>query len=337
MAITIWSKRTGDNGLRPLKPSRDLGDVAALIEEAFADELDRSGRSALREMRWMGRWGFLLGWLDYLSPDVNTNLNGFVWLDNGCIVGNTTVSRNASGSGQWFISNVAVAKTHRRQGIAHQLMAAALEYVKEMRGASVSLQVRKGNDPAIHLYEAVGFRYISATTFFYQKRADRKPVAPFPPGVTLRDHHLDWADAQSAYKLAGSTVLPAHQKERPLRRSAFRLSGGEVHLANFWRTLAGFGRQKHLVVESQAGTFAATLSIEPGTWRADHKVRFMVHPAWWGKLEQPLIRYAINYLAHYPARPVKCRQAEEHQAATETLLAEGFKIRHTLCWMKLTL
>lgn len=336
MAITVWNKETGDNGLRPLKPSKDLGEVAALIEEAFADELDRSGRSALREMRWMGRWGFLLGWLDYLSPDVNTNLNGFVWLDNGAIVGNTTISRNAASSRQWFISNVAVLKTRRRRGIAHQLMVAAIEYIKEMRGTSASLQVRKGNGPAIHLYESMGFRYISATMFFVKERADRGAFLPFPPEVVVRDHRLDWADAQSAYKLAQNTVSLAHQKERPLHRSAFRLSG-DVRIDNFWRTLVGLGRQKHLVVELQAGKFVATLSIEPGTWRTDHKVRLMVHPAWWGKLEQPLIRYAMNYLANYPARPIRCQQADDHQTVAETLLAEGFKIKHTLCWMKLNI
>jgi len=34
---------------------------------------------------------------------------------------------------------------------------------------------------------------------------------------------------------------------------------------------------------------------------------------------------------------VRCRHTEDHREATETLLAEGFKIKHTLRWMKLTL
>ena len=43
--------------LRPLDVQRDLGVVADLIHDAFADELDASGLSALREMRTFGHMG----------------------------------------------------------------------------------------------------------------------------------------------------------------------------------------------------------------------------------------------------------------------------------------
>ena len=62
MSITLISHKKNNNGLRPLKPSRDLSGVADLIEEAFSTELDQSGRAALNEMRWMGRWGLFLFW-----------------------------------------------------------------------------------------------------------------------------------------------------------------------------------------------------------------------------------------------------------------------------------
>ena len=157
MVITLNRKKE-ENGIRPLKPSRDLQGVASLIEEAFAQELDQSGRTALQEMRMMGRWGFLLGWLDILSPDVNTHLNGFVWLEEGQIIGNVTVSRHAPGAKHWFISNVAVTKLYRGRGVARALMTAAIEFVKEMQGYEISLQVRRGNTPAIELYKSLGFK-----------------------------------------------------------------------------------------------------------------------------------------------------------------------------------
>ena len=71
MVITL-NRKGEENGLRALKPSRDLQGVAMLIEEAFASELDQAGRLALRDMYRMGRWGFLLSWLDF----THNNLTG---------------------------------------------------------------------------------------------------------------------------------------------------------------------------------------------------------------------------------------------------------------------
>lgn len=335
MAITL-KRKTEENGIRPLKPSRDLQGVANLIEEAFAVELDRSGRVALREMRMMGRWGFLLGWFDYLSPDINTHLSGFVWVEDGRIVGNVTVSRNAPGSKHWFVSNVAVAKSHRRRGIARALMTTAIDFVKEMRGQVISLQVRRGNQPAVRLYESLGFRYISATSYLYLPRIREVPFVPLPSRVKMREHNLDTQDTISAYTLARASVPLNVQMERPLRQSQFRL-GPEIRFTNFWRDLVGLGQIKHLVVEEEPGKFVATLGVLSGGWRGQHKLSLMVHPDWWGKLEKPLVSTALRYLKLVPTRPISFQHSDEHQPGIETFEAFGFTVQRTHIWMKLTL
>ena len=320
-----------------MKPSRDLQGVAGLIEEAFAVELDRSGRAALREMRLMGQWGFLLLWLDYLSPDVNTHLNGFVWVDNGRIVGNVTVSRNSPGSKHWFISNVAVAKSHRRQGIARALMETAVDFVKDTRGHVVSLQVRQGNEPAVRLYESMGFRYISAISYMYLPAVKEVPYVPLPEGLKLRDHHLDLADATAAYNLARVTVPLNVQMQRPLRQSQFRL-GSDVGFQNFWRGLLGWTKIKHWIVEDAEGKCIATMSLTPGTWRSESKIAFMVHPDWWGKLEEPLLSTILGHLkANFNKRPIAFQHPAEHETGIQALEAFGFINRRTHIWMKLNL
>jgi len=334
MSIITLRRNISDNGLRPLKPSKDLLGVAQLIEEAFADELDRSGRAALREMRWMGRWGLLLIWLDYLSPDVNTYLNGFVWTDNGRIVGNTTVSRNSSDSKNWFISNVAVAEKHRRRGIARQMMEAALEFVQEMHGRSVSLQVRRGNDPAVHLYNSLGFKFISATTYLKMMHLGPVQQYPLPAGVVMRLHRLNLDDAHAAYTLARASTPSDLQRERPLRFSRFRL-GQEVTFNNLWRTWGGIGQTRHWVVEESPGKFAGILNVVPGGWNREHKMWFMVHPTWRGKLERPLVSVALSYLKTCPQRPILLQHPDEHAVGIEALVEAGFKIRRTHMWLKL--
>jgi len=338
MAITLASRRQDDNGLRPLKPSRDLRGVADLIESAFANELDRPGRAALREMRWLGRWGFFLIWLDFLSPDVNTHFSGFVWTERGRIVGNATVSRNAPGSRHWFISNVAVERTYRGRGIARQLMEAAIEYVREMRGRTISLQVRRDNAPAVHLYESLGFRRITAISFFFMPRP--KPVAPLPlpDDLTMREHRLNVRDSRAAYELARLTTPQHVQAEKPLLQSRFRL-GSEIPFNNFWRSLAGLGRRKYWLVEerSERGNVVGSLAVEPGLWHTEHKLAFMVHLKWRGRLEAPLISAALAYLQTCPPRPIAFRHTEEHPEGIEALQRFGFKIKKTHLWMKLEL
>lgn len=55
------------------------------------------------------------------------------------------------------ISNVAVAKEHRRQHIAHQMLEFILIEAKKRGVCNVTLEVRETNVTAICLYENIGF------------------------------------------------------------------------------------------------------------------------------------------------------------------------------------
>lgn len=334
MVITL-NRKQPENGLRPLIPSRDLQGVASLIEDVFALELDIAGRTALREMKRMGRLGFLLGLFDYLNPDVNSHLNGFVWLENGKIVGNVTVSRNTPGARHWFISNVAVAESHRRRGIARALMIAAVDFVKDMYGQEISLQVRRGNTAAINLYKSFGFRHISATSYLAVSTHNHIPIQPLPAGLIMRDHHLNIHDTTHTYTLARLAVPMNYQAERPLRQSQFRISKTEVQFNNFWRQLVGIPPEKHFIVEQPDQKFAATLDLVTGAWRTNHKLSFMVHPDWWGQLEKPLLSQALSYLRANRVKTILLQHPSEHEAGIAACKSLGFVEQRTHIWMKL--
>ncbi|GAB4411766.1 MAG: hypothetical protein Fur0044_05910 [Anaerolineae bacterium] len=335
MAV-IARSRTQSFGLRPMDPLKDLRGVADLIEEAFADDLDRSGQSALRELRWLSYMKPILWWMVIFSSDHNDFLSGFVWEEERKIVGNITVNRTAPGSRRWLISNLAVAKNYRGRGIARGLMYAGIELVKEYSGASVSLQVRADNGPAKHLYESLNFKEISGTTYLRLNRIpriDRPDLPPLPKEVTLRSRHFDSIDDRQAYQLA-STAVPAEvQREWPLRQSRFRLDGQEQWLTNFFHKIAGGGSALHWVVEN-GHSFVATLNIQPGVLGKSHHLELIVHPNWRGYLEKPLIGRALNYLYRWRNTGITLKHPAEHTQAIQVYKEFGFEESQTLIWMK---
>ena len=89
------------NHIRPLRLSRDLSELADLLEQAFGPELALGGAQMLRELRFLGRLGPLsLLLLDVSSP-VDGLSNGFVYEHEGRVVGNVTLSRPTRHAHRW--------------------------------------------------------------------------------------------------------------------------------------------------------------------------------------------------------------------------------------------
>ncbi|HSD82347.1 MAG TPA: hypothetical protein VLG46_00720, partial [Anaerolineae bacterium] len=90
MVTHATSNSSAASGLRPINSLHDLVGVTTLIEQAFADDMDAGGRSHMREMRWLGT---LFGWMDWLSAPGQGFMPGYVWVEDGQIVGNVTVRK----------------------------------------------------------------------------------------------------------------------------------------------------------------------------------------------------------------------------------------------------
>jgi ribosomal protein S18 acetylase RimI-like enzyme len=331
MATAAIRQQKQFSGLRPIEPSRDLGKVASLIQSAFADDLDRAGQSMLREMRTLSRLGPLLWWFDQASPAVNDLLSGFVWVEDGQVVGNVTVSQAAPASQRWVISNVAVAPEYRGRGIARMLMQAALDSIRAWQGRHVTLQVRDDNAVALHLYRSLGFREVFGTTYL---RLDQVPGDIRPPtnalGMQLR--RLSGGDAQQAYQLARLAIPEAVQVEQPIRATRYALSF-ETRLGDWFKALLGSGPTLRLVAVNQ-DRLEALLIAEPAAWRAEGHISLIVHPACRGLVERDLIARALSHLRKWSQRVAVARHPTYHPEAIEAFASFGFRKERTLLWMK---
>ena len=336
MTAVLAHSRNEYFGLRPMDPMKDLGSVADLIEESFANDLDRSGQSALRELRWMSYFKPLLWWMVYFSPEYTDFLSGFVWEEDSKVVGNITVNRTSIGSRRWLISNLAVSKDYQGRGIGRCLMDAALELVKEQNGLSVSLQVRADNVRAKRLYETLNFKQISGTSHLRLGRVPRikgiYQLPTLPKGLTLRLRKSNAYDTSLAYDLACSATPSAAQKEWPLYRHSFRL-GGEEFFNNFLRRVIGGGPLLHWAIEDNL-RYVGLMDIQPGIWGQVHRLRLIVHPDWRGYLEELLIGRALAYLYPWRNCRVFLRHSIDHIEAIEAFKKFGFQEEQSLLWMK---
>jgi ribosomal protein S18 acetylase RimI-like enzyme len=154
LAKTFRAPWKGHSHLRPLRLPEDMAAVADLVELCFAATLDDDGRRFIRQMRRSAR---------ELSRDpVRSGLlplvEGFVWTEEGQIVGNVNLIPQVIRRRRAFLlANVAVHPDHRQRGIARDLTEAALRLV-EARGISLTaLQVAEGNARARDLYLQFGF------------------------------------------------------------------------------------------------------------------------------------------------------------------------------------
>lgn len=71
-----------------------------------------------------------------------------------------------------FITNVAVAPTARRRGVARALLAQLAAYGEANRLYRITLEVRVGNTPAIALYEGMGYVRDGVRPGFYSHPAE---------------------------------------------------------------------------------------------------------------------------------------------------------------------
>ncbi len=121
MLITVPATYpSASRGVRPINLSRDIPQVLKLLEKVFGESL-RGDQRRVAQSVGIDAPPFLyrlnMG-MTRLSP-------GFVWEENGRIIGNATLIRTKSPR-RYLVVNVAVDPEHRRKGIARLLMEAIL-------------------------------------------------------------------------------------------------------------------------------------------------------------------------------------------------------------------
>jgi len=193
------SGHRGD-GLQPTHFTRDLHQIADLVELCFEPHMDAGGRSAIHEMHalsyvWPMVW--LLAALDRWLPGLGS---GFVWRQAGAVVGNVSLYRAGKhptlGPG-FLIANVAVHPDWRRRGIARALVENAVDKARLEGGRWVALQVEADNAGANTLYQNQGFETFE-TLSQWEVFSYVEPVAPPPEAFWPDEVHLRMSGEASA-------------------------------------------------------------------------------------------------------------------------------------------
>ena len=144
--------------LRPLNIVRDLPGVADLVEKCFADTMDADGRNYIQQMRHAGQDNVFLRWASSAVETVSMPLSGYVWEENGEIIGNVSLIPHRRNRKKYYlIANVAVRQDFRKRGIGRILTRAAMDHAKLHHADETWLHVRDDNPVAIGLYLSMGF------------------------------------------------------------------------------------------------------------------------------------------------------------------------------------
>jgi GNAT superfamily N-acetyltransferase len=314
-----------------MDPTRDLGAIADLIEEAFAQEIDERGRAAIREMRWMARLTPLVWWWSQADPAFQDTFNGFVWEEptpgggGAMIVGNVSLNRTPGSHQRRIVCNVVVQKAYQGQGLGRRLTQAAVDQAQTSGAEGVVIQVHRDNPRAYRLYTDMGF-WETAREADLQLAAV-EPVSPIDaPGCHLRTWQP--SDGRSVYELARLvTPSPLHWI-RPVRASSFQ-PGWWARLGQRAADLVKQQRVYRLVAlqkEQLVAMMAVTASLREGA----HQLELLVHPEHRGEIEYALVSQALYMLSAVPPRPVQTTVLADHTAALDALQDSGFEQKRIL-------
>lgn len=314
------------DGPRPLDLTRHLAGVADLIELCFSHEMDDGGRSFIRELRFLSQFGPALGALAALGLSREIWTQGFVWVERGRVIGSVSVQQAGPRSAAWLVANVAVHPLERRRGIASVLMRSVLDFVERQGGREVDLQVDEDNAGALALYQRLGFtRVATHTTWTRAGRLAAPPHAPGPFDIRLRSGR-EWLDELNLAELVRPEGLAWN---RPPHPADFRPTLGR-RLERFFN-----GQTEEHWVAAEQDRIAGALTLLTGLSEGD-RLTLLVHPAFRGRVERPLLVRALRRLGTRPW-PARLEHPAADAEAAAVLRDLGFTAARTLHWLRQTI
>ncbi|MBC7233382.1 MAG: GNAT family N-acetyltransferase [Chloroflexi bacterium] len=319
-------------GLRPFDIRYDLLPLADLIELTFQPELDLTANPIVSEMRDLARAGPLLWIFDASFRVLSPFLRGYVWVAEGQLVGNVSLTRENQQHSLWSISNVAVHPDFRGRGIARQLMKAAIQEAKQKGAQWVILEVQTDNAPARQLYQELGFQVydtVAELSLPAGKYRERWPT----PTLALRERYpKDWP---RVYELLRVATPEAVQKVRPILSSNYRLTIRR-RLARWLDNLLYLRQSQEWLLEEN-GQVVALLQVTGQYTKAAHHIQIHVHPDHRGIIEEELLASGLDWLSRFPEREVVSTVSTSHPEALQAFLKSGFRTLRLLDQMALHL
>ncbi|MBC8333454.1 MAG: GNAT family N-acetyltransferase [Anaerolineae bacterium] len=307
--------------IRPFDTRRDLQPAADLIELCFAETLTPDGRRYLQNMRRAARTPGSPYWAALNNPRGNFPLGGFVWEEDGEIIGNLNLIHFFhQGRRLNLIANVAVHPNYRRRGIAQRLTQAALEKTRRRRIHEVWLQARTDNPAALTLYQNMGFSpRARRTTWLIHPRSLVESATPAPGRATIRSQR-HWAQQAAWLQANYPTDLRWHfpLKTRYLQPGLMGL------LLRFFAEV----QTRHWAAQHQ-GKLLGVLTWQASHTHADH-LWLSASP----QNEDQALKIILPFIRRELLLRRKLALDYPYERAQGTLMDAGFEPQHTLLWMK---
>jgi ribosomal protein S18 acetylase RimI-like enzyme len=312
--------------IRPLDPQRDLSALANLIEIAFGSDLALTGSRMVQDLREMALWGPALR----LAQLTSRFLDGYVWIEDGQLVGNVTITEEP-GAGVYSLSNVAVLPEFQGRGIAGALLDAAIEALRSFRGRCVLLQVRSDNPLAQALYRHRGFtRY--DTLHEINLRPGRWPVVMQLPQGLRTVRRADAASLEALWRLC----TPREALEwRPLHVGQFR-RGLLWHAQQLLQMMLN-GKELVDLVALDGVEVVGYAGINTCMWYGPHELTLVLHPGHRGRYEHVLLDGLFHAIRHVPRYSVRASISASYPEALQAAESSGFETLRVLDQMILWL
>lgn len=315
-----------DDGLRPLDVLRDLDGIGHLIDLAFAEDMAQDGASIHSDLAVLAATSPLLWLLRNISSEMRDSLDGFVWAEDGRIVGNATLVRDDPQRHVWTISNVAVHPDHRRRGIGRALMDACLERVEQRGGGQAVLEVKAANTQAYELYRRIGFQFVDGTVTAHHPGRPTQAL-PYAPSVR-RLGHAEW---RKVYDLAHSMHSPLAERINPLREKDYaqtiarRITDG---LSDFWQQ-----EERYWLALDDGADLRGAVRIHARRF-GGNSANILIAPRERNYVEEALIQATLA-VCGAAGRSITAQVGSSEVAAQAVLWQHGFnEVRHLHRLMK---
>jgi GNAT superfamily N-acetyltransferase len=212
--------------MRPFKFPDDYREIVGVFPQFYVypehptwslrqDEIETLSDTANAILRF---WP-LIRLVQIFVPSLRDYVHGFVWEEEGKIVGVINYGRQGT-SNIWWAGNVGVLRQYQGQDIARQLTAASAEDLRRRGAAIVIGDVITENIPAQRLAVSCGMRHFSGQVEMEYTRPEPPPEQPLPDGYEIRP--LDWYDWRPRFDLAKRITPESVTKYLPVAESRFR-------------------------------------------------------------------------------------------------------------------
>jgi len=312
--------------VRSMNMFRDLPAVADLIELCFADTMDNDGQRYIADMRRASRDDGFLKWASHMTETASLPLTGFVWEEDGHIVGNASlIPFRDKGRRIYLIANIAVHPEYRRRGIARILTQRAMKHGWDKKATALWLHVRDDNPGAIELYNQLGFQEVARRTTWMAK-PDPHLLRPFSDVQIISRHPRYWAQQLDWLRRVHPDTLNWYHR--------FNFNSLRPGLIN-WLYMLFIDMNIKQWAAIHGDKLLATLSWAPNGGRSESLVAATDSSL---SLKDETRTEALTQLLLHARRALSSysKLSIEHPAGemTEAFRAAGFAERRTLLWMR---